>query len=255
MLCFALALLFSSAALSPPALASPLTMALANSDTVAVGRHTLSLPKDLTGEAATAAHAFIEAIRANDAAIVRIPDTATLTVPEAWTDASGQTHRKTYTASGADYKSHWNKASFALFHDSVYSSTLNGPETNASGRGSSDMGLDPQKAGNHVSGFNLEKIIVPYYAGNKTAALEYLALHEVGHNTAAGVQANNDTGIKVDTFLAGTPNYANENFANTLALSVMQTVGLNVGWYSPKTILNGWQNEIHWTMPAGSGSV
>lgn len=114
------------------------------------------------------------------------------------------------------------------------------------------MGADPNMAGNVIAGFNID-LATSYFKGNDVSALEYLALHEVAHDSAAGMQMYADTPNKVyNDFTVGTTNYANENFANTVALATMEAVGLDLGKYDPttgsQTPKGDWETNVIWTI-------
>jgi hypothetical protein len=232
---------------------SPLNTVLSHSTVVTVGHHNIYLPKNMKPEEQAAASAFIAAVATLDALVGSIPSTAMLTVVETWTDSSGVSHSQPLTESAADLQAHWANTSFGLFTGADYS-TLNGPGTNGTGRGSSNIGLDPNIAGNIIAGFNIGTAstgVLGYYNGNGTAAMEYLALHEVAHNTVAGLIMNFATAGRTDVFIPGTPNWANENLANTFALVTMGALGLSLGRYEPTandlTPTAGWETGAHWT--------
>jgi hypothetical protein len=106
--------------------------------------------------------------------------------------------------------------------------------------------------GNIIAGFNIAEV-GSYYAGNHQAVIEYLALHEVAHESAAGVYMDSHTPSKeYNDFTPGTANWANENFANTVALATMEAVALNLQKYDPVsgtlTVTGRWQTNNIWTV-------
>lgn len=227
---------------------APLDTALANSVVITVGHHNIYVPQSMTIEQQNAANAFINAVRALDANTGKVGDYGRLTVTEKWTDSSGQQHTLSIAQVGGDLKEHWASTSFALFSASDYNGTLNATGTNGTGRGSSNLGLDPNMTGNIIAGFNID-LVRDYFQGNGIAAMEYLALHEVAHYTAAGQIMNNATLDKnFNDFKADSSNYANENIANTIALATMAAMGLSFGAYdSVDTVFGGWQSWNYWT--------
>ena len=231
-------------------LSSPFNTAISHSTRIVVGHHSIYLPANMTPEQKAAADAFIAGIRSIDLWIGSMPSNATLHVVEKWTDSSGQSHTQPVTETVSDLQAHWQTTSFGLFADNVYS-TLNGVGTNGTGRGSSDMGLDPQMVANVVAGFNLD-LVSGYFQSNGQVAMEYLALHEVAHDTVSGLVMNFATPDRADIFIPGTSNYANENFANTVALATLEALGVNLGpYYAPSggsTVSAGWQPADIWTV-------
>lgn len=235
---------------SPAPAPSPLNALLATYTKVTIGHHDIYLPPTMTPQEQLAANSFLDGIRAEDAKINNLGDNEQINITETWTDASGLTHTQGYTETGADLKAQWNASSFSLFSSTDYTSTLNGAGTNGTGRGASSVGSDPNMAGNNLVGYNLSTVQA-YYGSNGLAAMEYLALHEVAHNTYAGQLSNSYTGTKDDSIVAGTPNHANEDLANTIALATMRELGLSLGNYTnPATVGNGWQTGDTWGVPA-----
>jgi hypothetical protein len=53
-------------------------------------------------------------------------------------------------------------------------------------------------------------------------------------------------------FTPGSSNYANENFANTIALATLEALGVNLGPYyaatGTTTVQGGWQSANTWTV-------
>jgi hypothetical protein len=236
--------------------ASPLRTALSHSAMVTVGHHNIYLPPldSLSAEEKSAALAFIAAVQTIDALIGSLSATAQMTVTETWTDSAGQSHTLTLNEAASDLTGHWANTSFGLFTGADFS-TLNGPGTNGTDRGSSNIGWDPNMPGNLVAGFNIGSTdtgLLGYYNGNGSAAMDYLALHEVAHNTVAGFIMNSATANRTDTFIPGTPNWANENLANTFALATMEALGLSLAEYNPvtghQTPTAGWQTASHWNV-------
>ena len=144
---------------------------------------------------------------------------------------------------------------FGIFTAVDYS-TLNGTGTNATGRGSSNIGPDPNLPANIIAGFNIgtrDTGLLGYYNSNGAVAMEYLGLHEVAHDTLAGLIMNLATPNKnFNDFTPGTSNYANENLTNTIALATLETLGVDLGPYyaanGPTTVAGGWQSAVVWTV-------
>jgi hypothetical protein len=241
------------------ATASPLNTVLAHSTVVTVGHHNIYMPKNMTADEQAAANAFIAAVQEIDLSIATIPSNAQLTVTETWTDSSGQSHTLPVTVTPGDLEADWANTSFGLFTDADYA-TLNGPGTNGTGRGSSDIGFDPNMTGNIIAGFSIGEMtpegptgLEGYLQSNGEVAMEYLALHEVAHDTLAGFIMNLDTPDKnFNDFTPGSSNYANENFANTIALATLEALGVNLGPYyaatGTTTVQGGWQSANAWTV-------
>lgn len=120
------------------------------------------------------------------------------------------------------------------------------------------MGADPNMAGNIIAGFNIgDKTtgVTAYFIGNGIAALEYLALHEVAHESEAGMNMYLGTPDKLyNDFTPGSTNYADENFANTVALATMEALALSLDHYDPslttgkQTVRGDWQTDVIWTV-------
>jgi len=102
-------------------------------------------------------------------------------------------------------------------------------------------------AGNVIAGFNMDGPdgLVVYFQQYGLAAMDYLALHEVAHDTVTGLIMNFATADRTDVFIPGTPNWANENLANSLAAVTMEALGLSLGDLNPTA---GWQTGAHWTV-------
>jgi hypothetical protein len=183
-----------------------------------------------------------------------MPEGATLSVTETWTDSLGQPHPITVTETAADLAAHWSTTSFALFTDNDFTGPLAGGP-NGTGRGASNMGPDPNLIGNIVAGYDIA-LVQQYFngaTGNGEAAMEFLALHEVAHDSfAGGIMDSKTPGKNYDEFSEGTTNHANENFASTVALVTMEALGLNLGKYDPTTgtlsPTGDWQTADLWTV-------
>lgn len=242
---------------SPPPPATPLSNALAHDDQTVVGHHIVYTPKNPDAEQKKADDNMIKSVQDQDAKINSIPDDHYIKITERWTDAEGVQHEKTYTESAADYKATWNSRDFAVMSHSDYG-TLNGGSNNDSGRGSSDLGANPNGSGNHVVGFDQDLVMSYHNAANgnttdQLAAMEYLVAHETSHDTQTGVSSNSDTydnNHRTDTTADGTSNHANENLANTMALAALKAMGINLGDYAaPNYVRNGWDDSATWQAP------
>lgn len=224
---------------------------------VTVGHHHIYLPPlaDMSPEQLAAANAFVAAVQAIDFSIGTLAAGVTLTVTETWTDSLGQPHPITLTETASDLAAHWATTSFGIFTAVDYSA-LNGTGTNATGRGSSNIGPDPNLPANIIAGFNIgtrDTGLLGYYNSNGAVAMEYLGLHEVAHDTLAGLIMNLATPNKnFNDFTPGTSNYANENLTNTIALATLETLGVDLGPYyaanGPTTVAGGWQSAVVWTV-------